>query len=405
MRALFALLLAAPGVACMPVGDYDCAHLADELERCDLPPANLACLRLEDTERKLLIERLEDMACDVTGELYDDDPDLPICELLDWRCPEPLFSPPAPQRTENIIVLVGGIDDDPALSWSPRVVQAIADAALNEVVVVQPSPWAVTEVRAEELYLDLWQIHATRDFARLNLICWAVGGLDCRALVSPGGVFADRPEVADRAASIVASITTVGTPHRGTNVAEAALELVDGDAAALLDALGASGLDRPDDTRLEASLRGLTPARMREKNRTMVDHPDVPIFSWAGVSHPFGQPYVPSEGEIAAACTDAQGNLRWARSGDGYDVLAAPLLAAAPFAGDLPGDDAGALLRASDGMIPVSSARWGEFRGCVPADHYDLIGQIGDTGPDPSSGFDAAVFYQNVVVDLARRGL
>jgi hypothetical protein len=56
-------------------------------------------------------------------------------------------------------------------------------------------------------------------------------------------------------------------------------------------------------------------------------------------------------------------------------------------------------------MVSVTSANWGEFRGCVPADHYDLIGQIGDRGIDPSSGFDAAAFYANVAVDLARRGL
>ena len=402
---LAALCLGLLAAGCMPVGDYDCAHLARELDRCDLPPAHLACLRLEDAERRVLIERLEDMDCNLTGELYDDNADVPMCELLDWRCPAPLFSVPEPRRTRYPIVLVGGIDDDPTLSWNPSIAAAMSETAVNEVLVVQPPAWAVPEVRAEALYLALWTFFAERnEEPRFNLVCWAVGGLDCRALVSRGGLYADRPEIADRAASLVASITTIATPHHGTNVADAALDVVDGDAAALLDALGASGADRPDDTQLEAVLRRLTPDEMRDFNARVVDHPDVQYFSYAGVSHPFAQPYVPSEAEVARACT-VDRELRWARSGDGYDVLAAELHAAAPYAGDATGQDGAALLRPSDGMIAVSSAKWGDFRGCVPADHYDLVGQIGDRGPDPNSGFEATTFYRRIAADLARRGL
>ena len=31
---------------------------------------------------------------------------------------------------------------------------------------------------------------------------------------------------------------------------------------------------------------------------------------------------------------------------------------------------------AHDGLVPVQSAKWGTFLGCVPADHLDEIGQI-----------------------------
>lgn len=405
MRQDVLLILLGLAPACMPVGAYDCAQLADELQRCDLPPANLACLRLSDTERRLIIERIEDMQCEVTGEIYDDNPDFGVCELLDWRCPQPLFSAPEPKATLHPILLVGGIDDDPALSWNPKIAEAMAEVALNEVLIFQPSPWSVPEVRARELDAHLTALGATRPGVRFNLICWAVAGLDCRALVSPGGIFADEPQRAVLATSRVASITTVGTPHRGTTVADAALDLVDGDAAGLLDALGASGADRPDDTLLEASLRRITPASLRTFNAQVVDHPDLPYASWAGVSHPFGQPYLPSEAEVAASCADDSGVLRWARSHDGYDVLAAELHASAPYAGDGVLGDGAVLLRPSDGMIAVHSARWGEFRGCLPADHYDLVGQVADVGPDPNSGFEAVTFYQNVAVDLARRGL
>ena len=33
------------------------------------------------------------------------------------------------------------------------------------------------------------------------------------------------------------------------------------------------------------------------------------------------------------------------------------------------------------------------FRGCLPADHYDDVGQLADHGPDPDTGFDPLRFY------------
>jgi hypothetical protein len=52
----------------------------------------------------------------------------------------------------------------------------------------------------------------------------------------------------------------------------------------------------------------------------------------------------------------------------------------------------------------VASARWGNFRGCIPADHYDVVGQIGHNTRDPVTGFDAARFWAFVASDLAERG-
>ena len=41
MRRALLLVAVLVNPACMPVGDYDCAQLADELERCGLPPSGL----------------------------------------------------------------------------------------------------------------------------------------------------------------------------------------------------------------------------------------------------------------------------------------------------------------------------------------------------------------------------
>ena len=77
----------------------------------------------------------------------------------------------------------------------------------------------------------------------------------------------------------------------------------------------------------------------------------------------------------------------------------------APF-GSTSRDDKGAIvLSPSDGMVSVESAKWGEFRGCLPADHYDVIGQIGHTTRDGRTGFDAPLFYRYVASSLAEKGL
>ncbi|MCA8981013.1 MAG: hypothetical protein KDC14_13380, partial [Planctomycetes bacterium] len=101
----------------------------------------------------------------------------------------------------------------------------------------------------------------------------------------------------------------------------------------------------------------------------------------------------------------SDGELRLAQLPGGEDVLSDLLWVTAPFAAELPGPGGTKRRGASDGMIAVESAKWGDFRGCVPADHYDVIGQIGDRGPDPISGFDAANFYVNIAADLERKGL
>ena len=61
-------------------------------------------------------------------------------------------------------------------------------------------------------------------------------------------------------------------------------------------------------------------------------------------------------------------------------------------------------LRPNDGMSTVESAKWGLFRGCVPADHLDEVGQPKQDGPVKHTGFDAQRFYRNIAFDLSRRG-
>jgi triacylglycerol lipase len=53
----------------------------------------------------------------------------------------------------------------------------------------------------------------------------------------------------------------------------------------------------------------------------------------------------------------------------------------------------------NDGMVPVSSAKWGRFRGVVQADHLELIGWS-IALPDAQSGrpFDHLAFWSGVAI-------
>ncbi len=76
----------------------------------------------------------------------------------------------------------------------------------TEVLQADIHPWHSLETRTEELKA---QIEARFPDQKVNLLGHSMGGLDARHLVAKGG-FEDR----------VASVTSVGTPHRGTSVGD-----------------------------------------------------------------------------------------------------------------------------------------------------------------------------------------
>jgi triacylglycerol lipase len=77
------------------------------------------------------------------------------------------------------------------------------------------------------------------------------------------------------------------------------------------------------------------------------------------------------------------------------------LVATAPFVARLV--DRGQLLP-NDGMVTVESAKLGHFRGCIPSDHFDEVGQIRHVARDSRTGFDHIRFYRNLAFDLTAMG-
>ena len=251
-------------------------------------------------------------------------------------------------------------------------------------------------MRAGYLAAQVDELLARSGAEKVNLVCFSMGGIDCRYLVSSDGL-----DYGDA----VASVTTISSPHRGTYVADVAVGFLpdedDEDDADAIDAIatlyGSTFSEVADDSHIVAALASMSERGMADFNATISDHPGVTYQSWAGVSSVAGLRN-PRRNAETEACTDEDGNVLLMRHEGTVDRMDALLVGAAGFVAH------GTQLRPNDGVSTVESAKWGRFRGCYPGDHLDAAGQIGDEGPDPRTGFDYLRFYRNLAFDLAAQG-
>jgi triacylglycerol esterase/lipase EstA (alpha/beta hydrolase family) len=395
MRPLVLAVLAL--CACSPYRNV-CSELRDKLQTCGFAVGELDCTRVVFSDVENLTQRLEERGCDGAATDDQDAVDKRLCVLGGWDCPRSPIPPFAEATPRFPIVLVSGIDGTAIFDWNPRI------AGLH----VKVLPWATTQERSEDLWQSLESLRAHLGGTRLNLVCYAVGGLDCRYVASPNGLFKGDSAGHARVVATIASITTIATPHRGTRVAEAAITaLQSGTAQDFLQGLIGSSLatEIPDDAALMRTLQGLTLESLEAFNRQINDEPAIAYQSWAGVSHVLGRSSPKSDDLVRAHCAGPDGASLYLRHPDTNDEMSELLLATAPFSTLTHGDDGRVVTSPSDGMISVASARWGRFRGCLPADHYDLVGQVAHSTRDPRTGFDAPLFYRYVAADLAGSGL
>jgi triacylglycerol lipase len=207
-----------------------------------------------------------------------------------------------------------------------------------------------------------------------------MGGLDARELVSTLG-YGDR----------VASLTTVSAPHGGSRIADVALALASGARDEALNELarqiGRTYSEVAEDADVRAALTDLSEANAAVFNEAHPDDPRIYYQSWAGVSSVLCIPNPADRG----AC---EGKLLWHEGR--ADCMTALLVPSEPFVAHG--------FQPNDGLVLVSSAKRGEFRGCVPADHADEIGFLRRQAMDEHTGFDFVRFYRNLAFDLAARG-
>jgi triacylglycerol lipase len=207
-------------------------------------------------------------------------------------------------------------------------------------------------MRAEMWEKRLMHILDETGADKVHLVAQSMGGLDARYLTSASGMH-----------PVVASLTTISTPHRGTPLAEFVLNQPDRLrqwASNLANYMSTTALEDASGD-VERALVELTPEHLTSHfNPEIPDHPDVPYWSYAGAA------------------------------GKGTDAPINPVLR---FFNSWLYDQAGM----NDGFVPVSSARWGTFRGVIPADHAQQVGLQGlNTGT-----FDAEGFYVDLIRDLS----
>ncbi len=194
-------------------------------------------------------------------------------------------------------------------------------------------PTATVASRAEQLAKAVEAL----DAERVNIVAHSMGGLDARYLAS-------KLSLSKR----VASIITVGTPHRGTPLADlgSGLWLV---APATKLLLEKGGFDAQ-------GLLELTTQRMIRFNEEVLDQEGIFYGCWLARStfRTLNPMLLPT-----------------------WQVLKLK-------AGE------------NDGLVPVSSQQWGETCGKIEADHWGQVGW--------ALGFDAPGFYEDVVTDLIGRG-
>jgi triacylglycerol lipase len=398
------LLLAALLAAACDSTQVMCGAVRDDLKRCGLPVDSLDCTRVDYGTLSAIAGRMDQKACDapVDGDAVDPR----LCALAGWACPDSPNPQVSSTATRYPLVFVSGIDDSPVFDWNPNILEALR-AQGGEAHHVVLSSWMPTAARAADLADSLATLRRAAPGGKVNLICYAVAGLDCRYLVSQGGLYAGNAGARADVTAGIASITTIATPHRGTRVADAAIVALQSSTVGevLSTLFGITDMVVPDDATLVETLRGLTVDALSSFNQTVTDDPSLPIDSFAGVSTMFAQRSDADAAVLQAQCVDDAGQPAFLRQPDTMDALNPLLLAPSVFS-HTARDARGAVVSTpSDGMIAIASAKWGRFRGCLPADHYDVIGQIGNRARDPLTGFDARRFYAWLAADLAGRGL
>lgn len=235
------------------------------------------------------------------------------------------------------------------------------------IFVTQVAPDGTIEVRGTELgrqiQKELGPGGAFDSNEPVHIIAHSMGGLDARYLLSP-----DNDEnMADR----ITSLTTIGTPHKGSPIADLVVRLEDalniGDEESLLARALRAALSH---ARIEVGgLRSITTKGATNFSTGFRDNDSTKKFSVAGVGR--GRTVL---GIHLDTCAALRLPYRFLKDNTGED---------------------------NDGLVTLSSATWGDGPELWPADHADEIGHDIDHGFQTlPSNFDCLERYEVIVTRL-----
>ncbi len=422
-RAAFAAVLVAAAALSSACAGTDtakndrCKRVNSEVSSCLGKGAPLFdCSTVSDADLTAAEALATGPACQLTAEApIDGDSQAASCHLYGIDCVRSIQTAPPSTPARYPVVLVNGIDTSPLFRWSTRI-EDVLRAQGNKVFLATLTPYQSTQKRSPMLAARIDQVLKETGAAKVNLVCHSLGGLDCRYVASAGGLTADQGKDGAAWSSKIASITTVGTAHHGTRVADVALGLVPGsDAESTVNTLTSVLGDwftkdtLVDDADVRAAMQSLSTSQMKAFNADVTDAGGVYYQSFAGFSRKDGASTPAHDDKIRAACkpSDAK-NTKDAADADGlslfraHDRLALPLL---PLYGIAGGGEADLDLSApNDGLVTIDSAIWTNFRGCIPADHIEQLGQYNLPDVNVRTGVDVAWFYAGITADLAARG-
>ncbi len=218
------------------------------------------------------------------------------------------------------------------------------------------------EVRGQELADQVSAILEKTGAGRVNLVAHSQGGLDSRYAISVLN-YGEK----------IASLSTLGTPHYGTPLADLALRIHEDSpeafkkaAASILKLISDFNGAKTDQIDLDAALESLSVENVSQIfNKDVKNDDRVYYQSWAGVT-----------------------------GGKTKDKVKLNLLPSQIYLQKNFGEN--------DGVVTVESAKWGDFKGVLEADHLDLIGS---QFADKKSPFKLGEFIKGLAKDLASRGL
>jgi triacylglycerol lipase len=254
----------------------------------------------------------------------------------------------------------------------------------GETAVYTPAvdPFNDSTFRGAQLATAIDQIRAETGAKKVVIIGHSQGGLDARVVAH------DHPDM-------VAAVITVATPHHGTPVADVAVQLLgdpnfSGIVDGLVNLIGAPLYDQiGNETAVTKPLHLFSQPGITAFNAQYTDAPGVFYASIGGRSALSfgGQDCAPTK---SVPFIDAQN-----QTNDPLDPL---LFITAPILGGGSDDFA------HDGLVRAVDARWGEFWGCVPADHLDEVGQLLGDGPGSGNDWEYKQFYLDLVEHVRALG-
>jgi triacylglycerol lipase len=255
----------------------------------------------------------------------------------------------------------------------------------GEALVYTPAvdPFNSSDYRADQLIEHIEAILAETGHAKVNIIGHSQGGLDARAVAYK------RPE-------LVASVVTVATPHFGSPVADVVLKYVDDPDAQdvlneILKLIGAPLYDEiGNETDVFKPLHLFSKPGIAAFNTS---HPDQPGVFYASVTGRSDDQLGGMECQPDVAQSFVK---KWDAVTDPIDIALA--LSEAVVDGGFDSEDP------NDGLVRVVDARWGQFWGCIPADHLDQVGQLLGDGPGGDNQWDYLEFYSNLVTRVRLQG-